>query len=196
MAWASRVNLSVTSYYKSPADWTEYSLEKKEGNRWAYYVNGASCSTVEIDVLTGEHKLLKTEIVMDVGESLNPAIDIAQIEGAFVQGYGYLAMENTQFTANGNLLSRGLDSYPAPTIADIPPVFNVTLLRKDTPAENRRILYSSKGIGEPPFLSGISVFFAVKAAVQAAREDKGFRKSFNLAAPSTPENVVEAINSS
>ena len=95
MAYAGRVGLSVTSYYTSPAEWTKYSFDKKEGNRWAYFVNGASCSVVAIDVLTGEHKLLKTEIVMDVGESINPAIDVAQIEGAFVQGYGYLAMETT-----------------------------------------------------------------------------------------------------
>lgn len=195
MAWASRVNLSVSSYYKTPAEWTQYNVEKKEGNRWAYFVNGASCSVVEIDVLSGEHKLLKTEIVMDVGESVNPAIDIAQIEGAFVQGYGYLAMENTEFAADGKLQSRGHDTYTAPTIADIPPVFNVTLLRKDTPEENRRILYSSKGVGEPPFLSGVSVFFAIKTAVRSARDDKGFKRTFHLAAPSTPENVVRAINS-
>jgi len=194
MAWASRINLSVSGYYTSPADWTEYSLEKKEGNRWSYFVNGASCSIVEIDVLTGEHRLLKTEIVMDVGESINPAIDIAQIEGAFVQGYGYLAMEETKFSSEGKLLTRGHDSYSVPTISDIPSVFNVTLLRKDTPVENRRVLYSSKGIGEPPYLSGVSVFFAIKTAVSAARKDKELRKSFNLATPASPENVVKAIN--
>ena len=140
--------------------------------------------------------MLKTEIVMDVEESINPAIDVAQIEGAFFQGYGYLAMETTQFSEDGKLVSRGHDSYTIPTIADIPPVFNVTLLRREKPAENRRLLYSSKGVGEPPFMSGVSVFFAVKIAVQAAREDRGFRGTFKLATPSTPDNVVQAINSS
>ena len=153
MAYGSRVNLSVSALYAIPHEFTEYSLEKKEGNRWAYFVNGASCSVVEVDVLTGEHKLLKTEIVMDVGESLNPAIDIGQIEGAYVQGYGYLAMEETLFSKEGKLLTRGHDTYSAPTIRDIPSVFNVALLRKQTPVENRKVLYSSKGVGEPPFWS-------------------------------------------
>ena len=110
--------------------------------KWCFLL---SCS---IDVLTGEHKMLKTEIVMDVEESINPAIDVAQIEGAFFQGYGYLAMETTQFSEDGKLVSRSHDSYTIPTIADIPPVFNVTLLRREKPAENRRLLYSSKGVGD------------------------------------------------
>jgi len=193
MAFFSRINLSVGAHWATPQAYTEYSLEKKEGNRWAYFVNGATCSVVEVDILTGEHKLLKTEIVMDVGESLNPAIDIGQIEGAYVQGYGYLAMEETLFSKEGKLLSRGHDTYSAPTIRDIPSVFNVTLLRKNTPVENRRILYSSKGVGEPPFLSGASVFFAIKSAVIAARADRGVEGVCKLAAPSTPRNVVQAI---
>jgi len=194
MAFGSCVCLSVAGYYSTPASYTEYSLEKKEGNRWSYFVNGASCSIVEVDIFTGEHKLLKTQIVMDVGESLNPAIDIAQIEGAFVQGYGYLAMEETLFSKTGRLVTRGHDHYSAPTIRDIPSVFNVALLRKDTPVENRRLLYSSKGVGEPPFLSGATVFFAIKSAVLAARADRGVGGVCKLATPSTPKNVVQAIH--
>jgi len=194
MAFGSRVCLSVASYYATPSNYTEYSLEKKEGNRWAYFVTGASCTLVEVDVLTGEHKLLKTQLVMDIGESINPAIDIGQIEGAYVQGYGYLAMEETLFSKEGKLLTRGHDSYSAPTIMDIPPVFNVALLRKDTPVENRRLLYSSKGAGEPPFLSGASAFFAIKSAVVAARADRGAYEVCKLSAPSTPRNVLHAIH--
>lgn len=193
MAFGSRVSLSVSAHYAVPGDFTEYSLMKKEGNRWAYFVTGAACSVVEVDILTGEHRLLKTEIVMDAGESLNPAIDIAQIEGAYVQGYGYLAMEEILFSKEGHLLTRGHDTYSAPTILDIPSVFNVTLLRKHTPVENRRILYSSKGIGEPPYLSGASAFFAIKSAVLAARADRGVEGVCTLATPATPSNVVEAI---
>jgi len=195
MAFGSRVNLSVSALYSTPVEFTSYSLEKKEGNRWAYFVTGACCSVVEIDILTGEHTLLKTEIVMDAGESLNPAIDIGQIEGAYVQGYGYLAMEQILFSKEGKLLTRGHGSYSAPTIADIPPVFNVSLLRKHTPVENRRVLYSSKGVGEPPFLSGASVFFAIKTAVLAARADRGVEGVCKLATPANPSNVVQAIYS-
>jgi len=193
MAWGSRVNLSVSAHYAVPGNFTEYSLMKKEGNRWAYFVTGAACSVVEVDILTGEHRLLKTEIVMDAGESLNPAIDIGQIEGAYVQGYGYLAMEETTFSRDGALLTRGHDTYSAPTIMDIPSVFNITLLRKHTPVENRRILYSSKGVGEPPFLSGASVFFAIKSAVIAARADRGVEGVCTLTTPAIPSNVVQAI---
>jgi len=193
MAFGSRVSLSVSAHYAVPGEFTEYSLMKKEGNRWAYFVTGASCSVVEVDILTGEHRLLKTEIVMDAGESLNPAIDIAQIEGAYVQGYGYLAMEEVLFSKEGSLLTRGHDTYSAPTIMDIPSVFNVTLLRKQTPVENRRILYSSKGIGEPPYLSGASAFFAIKSAVLAARADRGVEGVCTLATPATPSNVIQAI---
>eukprot|EP00092_Neocalanus_flemingeri_P028691 GFUD01031152.1.p1 GENE.GFUD01031152.1~~GFUD01031152.1.p1 ORF type:complete len:1217 (+),score=283.27 GFUD01031152.1:87-3737(+) len=193
MAFGSRVCLSVASFYASPAEYTQYSLDEKKGNRWTYFVNGASCSIVEVDILTGEHKLLKTQIVMDVGESINPAIDVGQIEGSYVQGYGYLAMEETLFSKEGKLLSRGHDTYSAPTILDIPPVFNVALLRKATPVENRRLLYSSKGVGEPPFLSGASAFFAIKSAVVAARADRGVEGVCKLATPSTPRNVVQAI---
>ena len=193
MAYSSRVSLSVTAHYAIPHEFTEYSFDKKEGNRWAYFVTGATCSVVEIDTLTGEHTVLRTEIVMDAGESLNPAIDTSQVEGAYVQGYGYLAMENTVYSSTGALLTRGHSSYTAPSIRDIPPVFNVTLLRKHTPVNNRRVLYSSKGIGEPPFLCGASVFFAIKSAVLAARADRGVKGVVKLATPAIPSNVVNAI---
>jgi len=194
MAFGSRVNLSVAGHYAAPHAFSQYDFDKKEGNRWSYFVSGAACTVVEMDVLTGEHQLLKAEIVVDVGESLNPAIDVAQIEGAFVQGYGYLAMEEVLFSKKGMLLTRGHDTYSAPTVMDIPSVFNVTLLRKSTPVENRRLLYSSKGIGEPPFLSGESAFFAIKSAIVAARADLGKEGVCKLLAPATPENVVQAIS--
>ena len=195
MANKGRVGLSVSGYYASPDSWTSYDPIEKKGNKWAYFVNGASSSIVEVDVLTGEHRLLKTEIVMDVGESINPAIDVAQIEGAFVQGYGYLAMENITFSKEGKLQSEGHDTYLVPTMADIPPVFNVTLLRRDIPIENRRLLYSSKGVGEPPYMSGVSTYFSIKMAVKAAREERGLTNVFKLGTPATPSNIMEAINS-
>ena len=103
-------------------------------------------------------------------------------------------MEETLFSKKGKLLTRGHNNYSAPTIMDIPSVFNVALLRKDTPVENRRLLYSSRGVGEPPFLSGESVFFAIKSAVVAARADRGREGVCKLAAPAKPKNVIQAIH--
>ena len=119
---------------------------KNEGNLFSYYVYGAACSEVEVDLLTGDHKVLRTDIVMDVGESLNPAIDIGQIEGAFVQGYGMYMMEEPLYyvrddTKRGTLLTAGPGSYKIPRVSNIPSEFNVSLL-KGVP--NKRAIYSSK----------------------------------------------------
>ena len=196
VAWNSKVNLSVAGHFTARKEWSNYDKEQKKGNKFTYFVSGAACSIVEVDTLTGEHRLLSAHVVMDIGESLNPAIDIGQIEGAFMQGYGYLCMEDTLFSEQGHLLSTGHDTYTIPSIKDLPPIFNVSLLRKATPLENRRVLYSSKGVGEPPFLAGETAFFAVKAAVLAAREEVGKKGGGNLKAPAVPSNVIAAIGRS
>jgi len=195
MAFGSGLNLSVYGHYKADNALTTYDWEKKVGNRWAYFTTGAACSVVEVDVLTGEHTLLKVNIIMDIGESINPAIDIGQIEGAFIQGYGYLSMENCSFSKTGELLTPGPATYNMPTVSDLPAEFNVSLLRK-TKEEVPRLLYSSKGIGEPPFFNGSSVYFAIKDAVLAARKDAGIDGPFSLTTPAIPENVLKACVSS
>ena len=193
MAFASRTSLSAVGHFAMDNTLTNFDFEKKHGNRFTYFTTGAACTVVEIDVLTGEHKVLKTTIVMDVGESLNPAIDITQIEGAFIQGYGYLAQENTEFDKDGHLLTPGFDTYRIPTIADIPPEFNVSLLRG---REAKQVLNSSKGIGEPPFFNGSAVYFAIKDAVLAARRDAGLKGTCSLKTPASPANVRAACVSS
>ena len=195
MAFGSQINLSVYAHYGADNALTKYDWEKRVGNMCAYFTTGAACSVVEIDVLTGEHTLLSVNIVMDVGESLNPAIDVGQIEGAFIQGYGYLSMENCSYSKTGELLTPGPATYNMPTVADLPAQFNVSLLRK-TKEEGPRLLYSSKGIGEPPFFSGCSVYFAIKDAILAARKDAGIAGPFNLLTPTIPENVLKACISS
>ena len=105
-------------------------------------------------------------------------------------------MEDILFSEQGHLLSTGHDAYTIPSINDLPPIFNVSLLRKPTPLENRRVLYSSKGVGEPPFLAGETVFFAIKAAILAVREESGKTGGGNLEAPAIPFNVLAAINRS
>jgi len=189
MAFGSRVNLSAFGYYAVPKEIVNFDSVTKKGRRWWYFTTGAACSLVEIDVLTGEHTLLSTNIVMDVGEAINPAIDIANIEAAFIQGYGWVAMEDTLYEPDGKLASRGMDEYNLPTIADCPREFNVTLLKG---TKKKQILYSSKGIGEPPFFNGVSVYFAIKDAVLAARRDAGMSGKFILEQPTTPVNVRTA----
>ena len=126
-AYFDRVSLSATGYYSTPD--VGYDFETGEGKLFNYFTNAAACSVVEIDCLTGDHRVLKTDIVMDVGRSLNPAIDIGQIEGAFIQGYGLLVMEQMIHSPSGVPLTRGPGAYKIPGFDDIPTEFNVSFLK-------------------------------------------------------------------
>lgn len=123
---------------------------------------------------------------MDVGSSLNPAIDIGQIEGGFMQGYGYYTLEELVYSPDGTLYSRGPGMYKIPGFSDIPGEFNVSLL---TGAPNPRAVYSSKAIGEPPVFLASSVFFAIKEAISAARKEQKLDSNFNLQSPATSERI-------
>jgi xanthine dehydrogenase/oxidase len=123
---------------------------------------------------------------MDVGTSLNPAIDIGQIEGAFVQGYGLFTMEELKYSPDGFLLTRGPGTYKLPGFTDIPKEFNVTLLHGSA---NPRAVYSSKAIGEPPLFLAASVFYAIKAAVSEARKEAGKLGTFRFDSPATAERI-------
>jgi xanthine dehydrogenase/oxidase len=138
-AYVDRVNLSASGFYAAPK--IEYNQQSNSGNLYEYYTYGVACSEVIIDCLTGDHQVLRTDIVMDVGESLNPAIDIGQIEGAFMQGYGFCTIEEMVFSSTGEALSRGPGAYKIPGFSDIPKEFNVSLLKG---APNPRAVYSSK----------------------------------------------------
>ena len=126
-AYFDRVSLSATGYYS--IDDLGYNSKTGEKRLYSYFTSGAACSIVEIDCLTGDHRVLKTDIVMDVGKSLNPAIDIGQIEGAFVQGYGLFVMEQMIHSPSGVPFTRGPGAYKIPGFDDIPAEFNVTLLK-------------------------------------------------------------------
>ncbi|KAM6174713.1 aldehyde oxidase 2-like [Erethizon dorsatum] len=183
-AFEQRISLSATGYfrgYKAFMDW-----EKGEGEPFPYYVFGAACSEVEIDCLTGAHRKLRTDIVMDAGCSLNPALDIGQVEGAFLQGVGLYTTEELHYSPGGALLSLGLEEYKIPTVADVPEEFNVTLL----PSSGTQLaIYSSKGLGESGMFLGSSVFFAISDAVAAARRDRALAENFTVRTPATPEQV-------
>lgn len=153
-AYVNRIQLSATGFYAAPK--IEYNAVTNTGNLYEYFTYGVACSEVIIDCLTGDHQVLQTDIVMDVGESLNPAIDIGQIEGAFMQGYGFYTLEEMVFAVSGEALSRGPGTYKIPGFSDIPKVFNVSLLKG---APNPRAVYSSKVIiFYYPFLLCISLF--------------------------------------
>uniref|UniRef100_A0A8C3W8T2 aldehyde oxidase n=1 Tax=Catagonus wagneri TaxID=51154 RepID=A0A8C3W8T2_9CETA len=183
-AFEQRISLSATGYfrgYKAFMDW-----EKGEGDPFPYYVYGAACSEVEIDCLTGAHRKIRTDIVMDACCSLNPAIDIGQIEGAFIQGMGLYTTEELKYSPEGVLHSRGPDAYKIPTITDVPQEFNVSLLpSSQTPVT----IYSSKGLGESGMFLGSSVFFAITDAVAAARRERDLAEDFTVKSPATPEWV-------
>ncbi|XP_021073324.1 xanthine dehydrogenase/oxidase [Mus pahari] len=189
-AYTSAVSLSATGFYKTPN--LGYSFETNSGNPFHYFSYGVACSEVEIDCLTGDHKNLRTDIVMDVGSSLNPAIDIGQVEGAFVQGLGLFTMEELHYSPEGSLHTRGPSTYKIPAFGSIPIEFRVSLLR-DCP--NKKAIYASKAVGEPPLFLASSIFFAIKDAILAARAqhgDSNAKQLFQLDSPATPEKIRNA----
>ncbi|XP_030559376.1 xanthine dehydrogenase [Drosophila novamexicana] len=184
-AYFDRVSLSATGFYAIP-NIGYHPVTNPNARTYSYYTNGVGVSVVEIDCLTGDHQVLSTDIVMDIGSSINPAIDIGQIEGAFMQGYGLFTLEELMYSPQGMLYSRGPGMYKLPGFADIPGEFNVSLL---TGAPNPRAVYSSKAVGEPPLFIGSSAFFAIKEAIAAARLGQGLNPDFNLEAPATSARI-------
>ncbi|XP_008580345.1 PREDICTED: aldehyde oxidase [Galeopterus variegatus] len=183
-AFEQRISLSATGYfrgYKAFMDW-----EKGEGDPFPYYVYGAACSEVEIDCLTGTHKKIRTDIIMDACCSLNPAIDIGQIEGSFIQGMGLYTIEELKYSPEGFLYSRSPDEYKIPTITDVPEEFNVSFLPS---SQTPLTIYSSKGLGESGMFLGSSVFFAIADAVATARRERDMAEDFTVNSPATPEQV-------
>ncbi|KAJ1882454.1 hypothetical protein LPJ66_011150, partial [Kickxella alabastrina] len=140
-----------------------------EGMLYFYFTQGVALAEVELDTLTGSHTTRRVDIIMDVGKSLNKAIDIGQIEGAFAQGQGWTTTEEfLYFPSSGKLFTQGPGNYKIPSAMDIPRDFRVSLL-EGLPYRGLKTIYSSKGIGEPPLFLGSSVFFALRDAVLAAR---------------------------
>lgn len=192
IAYMGRVSLSSTGFYKTPK--IHFDRATGKGRPFFYFATGAAVSEVIIDTLTGEYKTLRTDILQDVGHSINPAIDIGQIEGAFVQGMGWLTTEELVWNEQGRLLSNNPATYKIPAINDAPKDFRVTLL-PDAPNREHTI-YNSKAVGEPPFMLGISVWSALKDAISSISD---YKISPKLDTPATPERVlwaVEAIKAS
>ncbi|MDO6564249.1 xanthine dehydrogenase molybdopterin binding subunit [Amphritea sp. 1_MG-2023] len=186
LAYFNQISLSSTGFYRTPKIY--YDRETARGRPFYYFAYGAACSEVVIDTLTGEYKILRVDILHDVGASLNPAIDIGQIEGAFVQGAGWLTTEELVWNDQGRLMTSGPASYKIPAITDMPIDFRVRLVENRKNKEDT--VFNSKAVGEPPFMLGISVYCAIKDAISSLSD---YRLSPALDTPATPERVLWAV---
>lgn len=186
MAYFDRVSLSSTGFYKTPE--IGYVWGENKGKAFAYFTLGACVSQVEMDVLTGDHTILRTDLLMDVGNTLNSAIDVGQIEGGFTQGFGLFTMEETLFLQNGALFTRGPGAYKIPGFRDVPQDLRIGLFQGKE-YKSLRTIGRSKGIGEPPLALGFSVFFALRDAIKSARKDAGVTDTLVLQSPATAERI-------
>ena len=185
-AYMARVSLSSTGFYKTPK--IHWDRAKGRGRPFYYYGYGAACSEVAVDTLTGEYRVERVDILHDVGKSLNPAIDLGQIEGGFVQGMGWLTTEELWWDDSGRLRTHAPSTYKIPACGDRPRVFNVEILKN---AENREeTIYRSKAVGEPPLMLAISVLHALSDAVASVA---GHKVCPRLDPPATPERVLAAV---
>ena len=185
-AWFDRTSLSSTGFYRTPK--INYDRSTFSGRPFFYYAYGAAVSEVIIDTLTGEYRILRVDILHDCGESINPAIDMGQIEGGFIQGAGWLTSEELWWNDDGELKTHAPSTYKIPTSSDLPVDFRATML--ESASNSEETIYRSKAVGEPPLMLGLSVFFAIRDAVAAVGESKCRPQ---LVAPATPEAVLNAV---
>ena len=183
MAYANRIQLWSDGFYRTPK--IHYDKTTLTGRPFYYFAYGAACSEVAIDTLTGESRVLKVDILHDVGTSINPAIDIGQIEGGFVQGMGWLTTEQLVWNDKGLLSTHAPSTYKIPATGDIPEHFKIDLWPEPNREDN---VFGSKAVGEPPFMLAISVLEAFKEAIAAARPGP-----VRLEAPATAEHVLKAL---
>jgi xanthine dehydrogenase large subunit len=187
-AYMARISLSATGYYRTPK--IHYDRSSAAGQPFFYYACGAAVSEVEVDTLTGMHHLRRVDILHDVGNSINPALDQGQIEGGFIQGLGWLTTEELVWSNDGRLQTDSGASYKIPAIGDTPTQFNVQLLT-DSPNQAKTV-FRSKAVGEPPFMLAISVWSALRDAISSLDD---YRTNPSLDTPATPERVLWALQS-
>jgi xanthine dehydrogenase molybdopterin-binding subunit B len=180
-----QVGLSAAGFYRTPdIGWNK---DKGFGRPFYYYAFGMAVSEVLIDVLTGQHTLLRVDILHDVGDSINPAIDLGQVEGGFIQGVGWCTTEEIKWDEIGNLLTHSPDTYKIPTVGDIPKDFRAKLLEG---VPNPNTIRRSKAVGEPPFILALSVWLAIKDAISAVGNHE-IEPEFSL--PATNEVILLSV---
>ncbi len=184
-AYLARVQLWSDGFYATPG--LHWDPKTMSGNPFSYFAYGAAVSEVVVDTLTGEWKLLRVDALYDAGKSLNPAIDIGQVEGAFIQGMGWLTTEELWWNAGGKLMTHAPSTYKIPGVSDCPEDFRVALFNNSNVTDS---IHRSKAVGEPPLLLPFSVFFAIRDAVSAVGEHK-FNPPLN--APATSEEILKSI---
>jgi xanthine dehydrogenase/oxidase len=171
LAYKSRVNCVAQGWY----------CPKSDDAFFRYFVYGVACSEVSIDILTGQYTILRSDVLMDLGKSLNPLVDIGQVEGGFVQGLGLFALEEFLYDDKGNIITK-TEKYKIPTLKDIPKDFRVYLLKDSNPSDS--VLLGSKGVGEPPLFLGSTVYFAIKDVIQTLKQ-----KHVIIGSPITYEKI-------
>ena len=184
-AHLARVPLSSTGFYATPE--ITWNRDKVKGKPFFYFAYGASCSEVTIDTLTGEMRVDRVDVLHDVGRSLNPAIDLGQIEGGFVQGMGWLTSEELVFDKEGRLRTHAPSTYKIPCASDVPADFRVNLFA--SPGNPANTIYRSKAVGEPPLMLPLSVFSAITDAIASLKPGR----MPQLQAPATPEAIMRAV---
>ena len=185
-AYLGRVQLSATGFYRTPK--VHYDRDKASGRPFYYFAYGAAVSEVAIDCLTGESKVLRVDILHDVGRSLNPAVDYGQIEGGFIQGMGWLTSEELWFDDRGRLATHAPSTYKIPACSDRPEDFRMAIFER---GENREAtIHRSKAVGEPPLMLAMSVFQAISDAIASLGD---YRLLPALDAPATPERILMAV---
>jgi xanthine dehydrogenase large subunit len=190
-AYLARVQLWSDGYYATPGlHWDSVSMS---GRPFYYFAYGAAVSEVVIDTLTGEWKLLRADVLYDAGRSLNPAIDIGQVEGGFIQGMGWLTTEELCWDQDGRLTTHAPSTYKIPAVSDCPADFRVALYDNSNVEDS---IHRSKAAGEPPLLLSFSVFFAIRDAIAAVGDagNSGGRINPPLRAPATPEAILDAVD--
>jgi xanthine dehydrogenase molybdopterin-binding subunit B len=185
MCYLQQVSLSATGFYRTPD--IHFDREKGKGKPFHYFAFGMAVTEVELDTLTGYHQILRTDILHDVGDSLNTAIDMGQIQGGYIQGVGWCTTEECKWDDKGNLLNHSPDTYKIPSIQDIPKDFRCKIL-EDVP--NPSTIRKSKAVGEPPFMLALSAWLAIKDAISAVANHQ-IEPEFSL--PATNEVILLSI---
>jgi xanthine dehydrogenase large subunit len=186
-AYLNRVSLSSSGFYATPK--IHFNKEIFKGRPFLYFAYGAAVSEVMIDTLTGENKIVRADILHDAGKAINPAIERGQIEGGFVQGAGWLTMEEVNWKSNGQITTHSPSTYKIPAVSDMPEKFNVEIFKKGKNIEN--VINKSKTTGEPPLMNAMSVFFAIKNAIASIAN---YTVTPDIDAPATPERILMSIN--
>ncbi|MEZ2739576.1 xanthine dehydrogenase molybdopterin binding subunit [Comamonas jiangduensis] len=187
-AYANRIQLWSDGFYRTPK--IHYDKTTLTGRPFYYFAYGVACTEVAIDTLTGESKVLAIDVLYDAGKSINPAIDIGQVEGGFVQGMGWLTTEQLVWNDKGVLTTHAPSTYKIPATGDIPAHFQVQLYQEPNREDN---VGGSKAVGEPPFMLAISVYEALRHAIASARDQQGKTGVVQLQAPATAEHVLQAL---